>query len=166
MQEWGQDWESVLSESGHRVTASRRAIARVLAEAQEPLSHRMVLERARAFHPELGLVTVYRTLDLFAELGLTRKVHSDHDCSSCMPSNSGHNHALVCTECGAAIEFPCTDDVADLITRIESSTDFEVHSHLLQLSGLCGRCRAAREARRDKASHPSPQRPHGVKVGS
>ena len=137
-----QNWEQVLSDSGHRVTGSRRAVAEVLADAEGPLSHQTVLERGRVLHPELGLVTVYRTLDLFAELGLTRRVHREDGCSSCMPSSAGHHHALLCTGCGAAVEFPCTDDIADLVAKVESATDFEVHSHLLQLSGVCSECRA------------------------
>ena len=136
-----QDWEESLADSGHRVTESRRAVATVLEHTHEPLSHQAVFERARELHPDLGLVTVYRTLDLFEELGLVRKVHHDTGCSAYMPSSRGHHHALLCTECGAAVEFPCTGDITDLVANAESATGFTVHSHLLQLSGVCSDCR-------------------------
>ena len=135
------DVERTLSEAGYRVTGSRRAVAEVLARADGPLSHQEILERGRRIHPDLGLVTVYRTLDLFAELGLTRRVHGEEGCASCMPSSPGHHHALVCTKCGSAIEFPCEDGIAELVAKVEQETDFRVSEHLLQLSGVCGSCR-------------------------
>jgi Fur family ferric uptake transcriptional regulator len=136
-----QNWEQTLAESGHRVTGSRRAVATVLEQTREPLSHQAVYELGRELHPDLGLVTVYRTLDLFEELGLARKVHHDASCSAYMPSSQGHHHALLCTECGAAVEFPCTGYIADLISNAESATGFKVDGHLLQLSGVCQECR-------------------------
>jgi Fur family ferric uptake transcriptional regulator len=139
-----QDWEGTLSSSGHRVTESRRAVAHVLEQTREPLGHQAVYERAQTFHPEIGLVTVYRTLELFDELGLVRRVHHADACSAFMPSSRGHHHALICTECGAAVEFPCSGDIADVVSKAESSTGFEVHDHLLQLSGVCKECRAVR----------------------
>ena len=137
-----QDWEQTLADSGCRLTESRRAVASVLERTHEPLSHQTVCERARELHPDLGLVTVYRTLDLFEELGLVRKVHHDAGCSAYMPSSRGHHHALLCTECGAAVEFPCTGDIADLVAGAEAATGFTVKSHLLQLSGVCADCRS------------------------
>jgi Fur family ferric uptake transcriptional regulator len=136
-----QDWEHTLSSSGHRVTDSRRAVAHVLANTREPLGHQAVFERAQAIHPDIGLVTVYRTLDLFDGLGLVRKVHHTDGCSAFMPSSRGHYHALICTGCGAAVEFPCSGDIAEVVSKAESSTGFKVHDHLLQLSGVCKECR-------------------------
>jgi Fur family ferric uptake transcriptional regulator len=149
-----QDWEEALGRSGHRVTDSRRAVAHVLEQTREPLSHHAVYERARTIHPDLGLVTVYRTLDLFDELGLVRKVHHAEGCSAFMPSSRGHHHALLCTECGTAVEFPCTGDIADVVDKAESSTGFEVHEHLLQLSGVCSECRTGRAR---TGSPPTPE---------
>ena len=68
-------WEEKFAETGHRLTAARRAVMQVLLAETTPLSPQELHTRGRAIHPALGLVSVYRTLDLLEQLGLVRRVH-------------------------------------------------------------------------------------------
>lgn len=134
------DWERSLTEAGYRVTTSRRAVIRVLEEAETPLTPEQVLERGKAHHGTLGLVTVYRTLDLLVELRLVRLIHRRGGCHAYLLASPGHCHAVVCQRCGRAIEFAGGEEIDALRKRVEAQTHYRIRGHLLQFSGLCPDC--------------------------
>ncbi len=136
------EWEQQLYNNGYRITASRCAIMEVLREAQEPLSAQELLARGRQHHRTLGIVTVYRTLDLLSELGLVRRVHRSDGCHGYLSASPGHHHAILCLHCGRASEFQGQDDLIELLGRVRRETGFEIDDHLLQLYGTCSECRA------------------------
>ena len=55
--------------------------------------------------PHLGLATIYRTLNLFCEAGLAQARHFGTQTQYDNISHKGHHDHLICTECGALIEF-------------------------------------------------------------
>ncbi len=134
------NWKRRLTQAGYRVTRSRRAVMRVLEEAETPLTPEQVLERGRGHHGTLGLVTVYRTLDLLVELRLARLIHRRGGCHAYLLASPGHHHAVVCQRCGRAIEFAGGEEIDSLVERIEAQTDYQIDGHLLQLSGICPDC--------------------------
>jgi Fur family ferric uptake transcriptional regulator len=112
----------------------------VLQQSERPLTPQDVLELGEAIHSNLGLVTVYRTLELFEQFNLVRRVHRGEGCHGYLPTSPGHRHVLVCQACGRAVEFLGSDDLETLIARVEARTDFQVVDHLLQLFGRCPEC--------------------------
>jgi len=134
------DWEDLLGRRGYRITAPRRAVMTALERAEAPLAAAELLRGAKAEYPRLGLVTVYRTLDLFQELGLVRRVHGDDGCHGYALASPGHHHAIVCRGCGRAAEFAGCQELRHLIQRAEDETGFRIDGHMLQLSGLCEEC--------------------------
>ena len=134
------EWEERLSEAGCRITASRRAVMEVLMRDSTPLSPQEILEQARAVHSRLGLVTVYRTLNLLTEMDLVRRIHREDGCHGYVLASPGHHHAVICHNCGRAVEFTGKNDLDTLIAQVEARTGYRVDDHLLQLSGLCPRC--------------------------
>ena len=135
------DWELRFSEAGYRITAPRRAVMEVLMDAQTSLSPQDIWEQARSVHRGLGLVTVYRTLDVLSQMDLVRRVHREDGCHGYLPTSPGHRHALICRHCGQAVDFAGGDDLEGMITTIETETGYRVDGHLLQLFGLCPGCR-------------------------
>jgi len=138
------EWESRLVAAGCRITSPRQAVMSALMGASAPLSPQEILVRARAAHRRLGLVTVYRTLNLLSELDLVRRIHRSDGCHGYLPASPGHRHALICQSCERSVEFPGEDDIHNLIERVEARTGYEVADHLLQLLGLCPDCQARR----------------------
>src|SRR5215212_6938447 len=63
------DFERILRDRGYRLTNQRRIIVREL-EGERHLSAEEIYDRVKGEHPDLGLSTVYRTLDLLTELGI------------------------------------------------------------------------------------------------
>ena len=134
--------EQELSAAGCRLTQPRRAVLRVVAEAACPLTPAQVHERARVHYPQVGLVTVYRTLELLAELGLVRRIHTEEGCHGYVSVAMGEaGHHLVCTSCHQAVEFPCTG-LGETLAEVERLTGFSIQEHWLELFGLCPACQA------------------------
>jgi Fe2+ or Zn2+ uptake regulation protein len=136
----GQAREVKLQEQGYRLTAARRAVLRVLSEAASPLSAGELHRRARAHHARLGLVTVYRTLEMLDSLGLVRRIHTDGACRGYAASSPGHHHTITCERCERAAEFD-GDEVCLATAGVEARTGYAVSGHWLQLVGLCPACR-------------------------
>jgi Fe2+ or Zn2+ uptake regulation protein len=131
----------VLRGRGYRLTPQRHAVLKALASSHECLTPDAILERARSFCPDIGRVTVYRTLELLGKHELVCRVHAPDGCRAYMMTRpDGHHHHLVCTVCGATVDFmEC--DLAGLEERLERETAFQVRGHLLEFYGICPECR-------------------------
>jgi Fe2+ or Zn2+ uptake regulation protein len=130
----------VLRQAGHRVTRPRKAVIQVLQEARDWLRPETVLTRARDIYPSLGLVTVYRTLALLADLGCARRIHFEDGCQGYVRRELGHSHHLICRACREAVEFPGLEDLDQLIKPIETRTGFVIEEHMIEMLGLCPNC--------------------------
>jgi Fur family ferric uptake transcriptional regulator len=129
-----------LRQAGYRLTRPRLAVIQVLEESGEGLSPDEVHQQGKMICASLGLVTVYRTLDLLAELGLVRRVHSEQRCHSYACAGTDRHH-LLCHGCHRLTEFPC-DGLDGLMETVREQTGYTITEHLLELSGLCPECQA------------------------
>ena len=100
-------------------------------------------EMVRQELPGIGLVTIYRTLEILAELGLICEVHTGGNCRSyLMRRPSEHHHHLICSDCGTVVDF--TDcDLSRLEQRLHRETGFKIENHLLEFAGQCQNCQRA-----------------------
>jgi len=126
-------------QAGYRITQPRRAIIRALLDDASYASPTEVLARARQYYPAIGLVTVYRTLDLLSELGFVKRIHAEEGCHGYAAANHGHHHHLICRRCGATVEFQGCD-LSPFLARISQQTGYTIEDHLLELVGLCSLC--------------------------
>ena len=115
---------------GYKATPQRLAVLRALAEEQH-----QSLEEIRARCPEVGLVTVYRTLDLLSEIGALRRLELGDGPRFELAED--HHHHLVCESCGDVSEF----EECPLDLRLLRNVDFEISSHSLEIYGRCTVCR-------------------------
>jgi Fur family ferric uptake transcriptional regulator len=129
----------VIRNAGYRLTQPRLAVLEVLAAADGFMDAAAILELGRLIHPQLGRVSVYRTLDLLTKLGLARKVHAADGCHSYARADRAEGHYLVCKDCGQTNEFPC-EGLDDVINPVAQRYGFLIHGHLLQLEGICPNC--------------------------
>lgn len=134
------DWLACLRASGYRLTGPRRAVVETLAQSDRALSATEIYAQARERYLSLGLVSVYRTLEKLEALGLIQRVHQPDGCQAFIASFTGHQHLLICEQCGR-VEFFEGDDLEPLIGRVQAESGYSVHAHWLQLFGLCAACR-------------------------
>jgi Fur family ferric uptake transcriptional regulator len=139
---WRDDIAQALRQAGYRLTQPRLAVLRVLQEADAYLSPLEIHERAKRVYRHLGLVTVYRTLEVLDELGIVRRVHTRGQCHGYARAKDDR-HYLVCRHCDHIIEFPC-DGLGALIDHVQRRTGYHIEAHLLELTGLCPNCQAER----------------------
>jgi Fe2+ or Zn2+ uptake regulation protein len=135
-------WLAELQNNGYRVTGPRRAVVEIVAASRRALNPADVFGLARQRYPALGLVTVYRTLEKLAELGLIERVHQPGGCHAFLPAAVGHQHLLLCQRCGRA-EYFGGDDLGALIGKIAERTGYRIEEHWLQLFGTCAACQTS-----------------------
>jgi Fur family ferric uptake transcriptional regulator len=138
----GKTCEGVLQQSGFRVTRPRKAILEVLSQTGGSLKPEEIQQRADPFCPGIGLVTVYRTLTLLADLGCIRRVHQDDHCHGYARANLAHGHHVVCRRCQQVVEFAGSEDIGAMIGQVARQTGFRIDDHLLELMGVCPDCQA------------------------
>ena len=131
--------------SGARLTKPRKAILDVIAASEQPLSAMDIFERAQQQVPNLGLVTVYRTIDTLESLGLIDRIHGSADCQTIFRAASGHRHLLSCTDCGKSVYFDGVLAEREF-DRIGLENGFEITDHILQLYGICEKCQENKHA--------------------
>jgi Fur family transcriptional regulator, ferric uptake regulator len=91
----------------------------------------LCLEEIRRRCTEVGLVTIYRTLDLLSGLGLVRRL--DFGDGPRYELAEDHHHHF----CGGISEF----DECPLDPRMLRKLNFDVSSHSLEIYGQCAGCR-------------------------
>lgn len=150
---------TALVRAGYSNTRARRAVLQALCEAGGQATPAQLLALGRAHQPNLGLVTVYRTLELLAALGLVRKLHLDEGCSTYALSPTAvlgtdeavgraaraahaHSHHVICQRCRRATEFAGCD-IEAVVAAVEAQTGYRVREHWLEIFGLCPECAAA-----------------------
>lgn len=135
-----------LRTAGYRLTPQRAAVLAGLGQAQRGLDPAEILETARTYCPELGLATVYRTLGLFGELGIVRRLHAGKGCAAVAGAERRHGHYVVCTGCGRVTEFS-TCDTQSIEAGAARETGFTISEHFLELAGTCAECQTNANAR-------------------
>ncbi len=139
---------SILRDKGHRVTPERLALFREVYAQHGHIDAEALLESIQRQGLKVSRATLYRNLDLMADLGFVRKYrlgtsrfHYEH-----VHAGQRHDH-LVCTECGRVAEFVSPGIVA-MQKAICSAHDFDPEEHTLQIHSVCTDCRKLRNARR------------------
>jgi Fur family transcriptional regulator, ferric uptake regulator len=116
---------------GYKATPQRLAVLEAVAAEQH-----QDFGAIRARCPGVGMVTVYRTLDLFFGLGLVRRL--DLGDGPRYELAEDHHHHLICEGCGDITEFErCPLDLRGL----PDVGGFEVRAHSLEVYGTCPECR-------------------------
>ncbi len=129
-----------LRQSGHKVTPQRITIIKLIIESSELLTPSALYEKVHQLYPEVGEVTVYRTLSILSDLGLVCVVHTCDNVHSYTIRPPGHHDHLICSECGKVINF--TDcNVSELEKRLMEETGYIINEHRLDFYGKCHDCR-------------------------
>lgn len=128
-----------LSARGLRLTRQRRAVLETVLADPSVMSPVQVFDAARRRCPEIGLTTVYRTLELLSQVGALRRVHGHDHCEGFVPAEALHGHTVVCGSCGLVTEFSeC--DMHEVVAAAARQTGYEIIEHFLQLTGHCPAC--------------------------
>ncbi|MGE5578267.1 MAG: Fur family transcriptional regulator [Syntrophothermus sp.] len=130
-----------LAAGDYRLTPQRELILEILAEnSDRHLSAEEIYDLIRRKNPDVGLATVYRTLELLADLKVIQGINFGDGCARYeFTGDKHHHHHLICLECGEVEE---VDD--DLLEKLEQSIEdkhhFKIIDHQVKFYGVCQRC--------------------------
>lgn len=132
-----------LKVEGYKLTPQRRAVLdAIIANEGKHLSTEEIYDVVKADCPEIGLATVYRTLQLLEKMDVVCKMNFDDGCNryELVHNDEDHqHHHLVCVNCGSVQEVE--DDLLDTIEeKIEGNYNFKITNHNVKFFGYCSKC--------------------------
>jgi Fe2+ or Zn2+ uptake regulation protein len=129
---------------GHPLTNQRRLLLELLRNAKDHIDAKELYRRASAKDESISPATVYRSLNLFKELGLIDEMRLGQvRCHYEIKQSPEHQH-LVCQGCGKVIEFQ-NPHFQKLIEAVRSEHRFNITKAELYLEGYCPECEENRE---------------------
>lgn len=135
--------KDALQEARYKLTPQREVTVRVLLENEKDhLSAEDVFMKVKDKYPEIGLATVYRTLELLSDLKVLDKINFGDGVSRYDLRKEGANHFhhhLVCMECGSVEEIE-EDLLLEAEKVVEKDYNFKVLDHRLTFHGICKIC--------------------------
>ncbi|QQY80567.1 Fur family transcriptional regulator [Keratinibaculum paraultunense] len=135
--------KEIFKEEGYKLTTQRRAILDAIVENHEKhLSPEEIYDIVKKKYPEIGIATVYRTLQLLEKLNIIYRLNFDDGYNryelNCNSENHHHHH-LICLKCGKVIEVKL-DLLENLENEIENENGFKIVDHNVKFFGYCNRC--------------------------
>ena len=141
-----------IRQAGMRITKPRLAIVESMQQHEGPVS----IER---IHQKMGtavcdLVTVYRCLAAFEQLGLVRRSYLHNGtCLYELTLRTTRHYHIICKACGS------TDRVdyfpVEGIERLLQDRGYAEVSHVVEFFGVCPACQSANRARQVAPAIPS-----------
>ncbi len=126
--------------AGTRPTRQRRAVAACLRRFDDFRSAQEIHELLRGADENVGLSTVYRTLQALADAGEVDVLRAEDGETRYRRCSGSHHHHRVCRECGRTVEVE-GPTVERWATTIASEHGYGDVSHTLEIFGLCPACR-------------------------
>jgi Fe2+ or Zn2+ uptake regulation protein len=124
---------------GRPLTNQRRLLLELLRDAEGHIDAKELYRRASASDESISPATVYRSLNLFKELGLVDEIRLGKiRCYYEIKQSSEHQH-LVCQGCGKVMEFQ-NPYFQKLIKAVQREHAFKITKAELYLEGYCPEC--------------------------
>jgi Fur family transcriptional regulator, ferric uptake regulator len=132
-----------LEREGYRLSGPRSAVVETLADLGCSVTAKEIADRLHDRGQDIGVASIYRTLELLDKLRLTRRVDAAEGVARYEPVDpSGeHHHHIVCDTCGEVAAFE-DSDLERAIERLASRVDYSIDGHDVTLRGECPACRA------------------------
>jgi len=144
-------WQGKFHGCGYRVTVAREAILDLLSNTDKHMSAEDIYMKLHKTHSNIGLTTVYRTLEVLSDMALVFKMdigdgRARYELAE-SPKKPNHHHHLVCTGCRKIVDYSdFIDQEVKLLQETEKGLskkyNFKITNHLIQFYGLCGDCSA------------------------
>ena len=124
---------------GTRPTRQRRAVAAAMQSFEDFRSAQDIHDLLRRNGDNVGLSTVYRTLQALADGGEVDVLRTEDGEAVYRRCSGAHHHHLVCRSCGRTVEVegPAVERWADAVADEHGFRDV---SHTLEIFGTCRDC--------------------------
>lgn len=147
------DAEAIIREAGHRLTPQRQFLLELLRTHRTFLDAEQIYEQAVKQEGDASLATVYRSLQLFVELGLVeaRYLDPEHKREYYRIAGGLEYHYLTCRGCGTMVPVDpeVLQDVALQWANAHGLTLLTAHACY---TGYCTVCTAQRQEKHSAQS--------------
>jgi Fur family ferric uptake transcriptional regulator len=134
-------FEDYISHKNLRPSKQRKEILNIFLKSERHLTADELYRMVKKKYPSIGYATIYRTLKLFCESGLSRELRSD-DGITRYEHLYGHEHHdhLICIKCGKFVEV-VEPDIERLQENLAKRCGFTFQRHRMEIYGICKKCR-------------------------
>ena len=124
-----------------RKTRQRAAVGAILERSDQFRTASQIHDDLRHEGQNIGLTTVYRTLQMMAGSDELDSIRTDDGETAYRRCSVGHHHHLVCRSCGRTVEVegPAIEQWTSQIAADHGFTDVQHH---LEIFGTCAACAA------------------------
>ena len=146
--------KGLLRKAGLKVTNQRMIVLDIIAShPAEHLTAEEIYDLAKVNSPEIGLATIYRTVQVLLDLHVIDKVTFDDGFTryelNGEESASGHrHHHAICTGCGKVYSLE-SDLLDSLEAEVMEKLGFLGMNHEVKLYGLCSEGRKNEEKKKE-----------------
>lgn len=145
-----EDFRELLRKKGLKATTQRLLVLELMAKRPgQHLTAEEIYGVAADRCPKIGLATIYRTLQVLADLGVICKVSFDdgfarYELGGLENGALHRHHHVICKRCGSVLS--CESDLlAALEQAVLKCSGFLVTDHEVKLRGYCRECQKAME---------------------
>ncbi|MDR5658989.1 Fur family transcriptional regulator [Serpentinicella sp. ANB-PHB4] len=121
-----------------KITPQRLAIYNIIKNSHDHLNVDAIYKKLASDYPTISLATVYKSLELFAQLGLVQVINVGENSFRYDANPKSHPH-LVCTSCLTVLDLDETL-FPSLTSSVESSTKYKITRQQLCFFGICPDC--------------------------
>jgi Fe2+ or Zn2+ uptake regulation protein len=119
----------VLKNHGYRLTKARRELLKVV--KGYPMTVQEIYSTLRKKKIDIDLASVYRSLELFVEMGVVHIIQLGEDKKRYeLIESDNHHHHLVCNTCGSIEDIALDEKI--LLKEVNSKSDFAIDHHHLE----------------------------------
>ncbi|MDK2952464.1 MAG: Fur family transcriptional regulator, ferric uptake regulator [Kosmotogales bacterium] len=133
---------SELRRRKQRMTAQRELVLKAFADTDaEHLSSEEVYRKVLEKRLRISKATVFRTVELLAEVGILRKIVFRDGIVryELVEDTENEEQQIICNQCGKAFDFSL-DKINDLLKSAEEKTGFKIEEVQIKFYGLCPEC--------------------------
>ncbi len=138
------DLVALLHARGLRVTAQRLAVLEVLRDTAGHITAEDIFQQVADRLSSLSIVSVYRTLEFFAERGFVTRTSLGGRSQQWEWNAGDEHHHLICRGCGQRQEISGAY-FAEAAARLQRDFGFQAELRHLAVWGICPPCRQLQE---------------------
>jgi Fur family ferric uptake transcriptional regulator len=142
--DWTAHARDTLERDGYRLSTPRAAVVETLASLGCSVTAKEIADRLRERGEDVGVASIYRTLDLLDRLRLARRVDAAEGVARYEPidPSGDHHHHIVCERCGQVTAFE-DRQLEAAIEHLSRRVEYSIDAHDVTLRGECPGCRSA-----------------------
>lgn len=134
--------EEFIRSNNLRHSDQRKQILEIFLNTEKHLTAEELYTIVKKKNPAIGYATIYRTLRLLSDAGLSRELLLE-DGTTRYEHMYGHKHHdhLICTECGKFVEIE-SPEIEAIQDKLALKNGFTLLKHRFELYGLCSTCQS------------------------